>query len=357
MHALNDDSCALSGRVTLARHLMCGARHMAEGTSVFGARPMARRACPEGATGLSPGFQPWEPNTPRRRALKGRQIEFTGNTEIGSNGRPSPLRTPILRDNGYEIHPVPCRPFRASHSFWAFPGSKRWVESFCSFGAGPSGRGLVALNTYKPWTKLWWPFGPQRSANKLHWCILLMICSSTFCLMDRAIAQGAANYRLAPNDLLNVTVYDEPDLTAQVRLAGDGTAIFPLVGSVPLGGKTIPQATAILRERYLAGYLVNPQVSLIIQTYAKRSFTVLGQVQRPGSYEIVGDETIPLLQAVGMAGGYTRIADPGNITVRRTESGKEQVMRFNGKRMAKGYPSLDLVVRPGDVITVGESIF
>jgi protein involved in polysaccharide export with SLBB domain len=175
--------------------------------------------------------------------------------------------------------------------------------------------------------------------------------------MDRAISEGTENYRLAANDLVNFRVYDEPDLTADVRLAGDGTAIFPLIGSVALRGKTIPQATQLLRERYMAGYLVNPQVSLMIQTYAKRSFTVLGQVQKPGPYEIVGDEAISLLQAVGMAGGYTRIADPGNITVRRTEGGQDQVMHFNGRRIAKGDPSPDLVVKSGDVITVGESIF
>jgi polysaccharide export outer membrane protein len=185
----------------------------------------------------------------------------------------------------------------------------------------------------------------------------LVICLGALCTTDKSIAQGAENYRLAANDLLDVRVYDEPDLAAQVRLAGDGTAIFPLIGSVSLRGKTIPQATALLRERYMAGYLVNPQVNLIIQTYAKRSFTVLGQVQKPGSYEIVGDESISLLQAVGMAGGYTRIANPGNITVRRSDGGQEQVMRFDGRRMAKGDSSPDCVVKPGDVITVGESIF
>jgi protein involved in polysaccharide export with SLBB domain len=193
--------------------------------------------------------------------------------------------------------------------------------------------------------------------KKLRWFALLMICSNTFCLMDRAISQGAENYRLAPNDLLAVRVYDEPDLAAEVRLAGDGTAIFPLIGSVSLRGKTIPQATEVIRERYMAGYLVNPQVSLIIQAYAKRAFTVLGQVQKPGLYEIVGDEAISLLQAVGTAGGYTRIADPGNITVRRTDGGQDQTMHFNGRRMAKGDKSSDLVVKSGDVITVGESIF
>jgi protein involved in polysaccharide export with SLBB domain len=192
---------------------------------------------------------------------------------------------------------------------------------------------------------------------RTRWSTLLVIILGSLCLAHRGLPQDAENYRLAANDLLDVRVYDEPDLTAEIRLAGDGTAIFPLIGSVSLRGKTIPQATALLRERYMAGYLVNPQVSLIIQTYAKRSFTVLGQVQKPGSYEIVGDEAISLLQAVGMAGGYTRIADPGNITVRRTDGGGEQVMRFNGRRMAKGAPSPDYMVKPGDVITIGESIF
>jgi polysaccharide export outer membrane protein len=187
--------------------------------------------------------------------------------------------------------------------------------------------------------------------------VIVVACFGNLFILEKGKSQGAANYRLAANDLLAVRVYDEPDLAAEVRLAGDGTAIFPLIGSVSLRGKTIPQATEVIRERYMAGYLVNPQVSLIIQAYAKRTFTVLGQVQKPGLYEIVGDEAISLLQAVGMAGGYTRIADPGNITVRRTDGGQDQIMRLNGRRMAKGDQSADLVVKAGDVITVGESIF
>ena len=95
-------------------------------------------------------------------------------------------------------------------------------------------------------------------------------------------AQDASNYRLSSNDVLEFKVFQEPDLDAEVRVAGDGTAIFPLIGSVNLAGKTVAEATATLRQRYLNGYLVNPQVSLIVQAYAKRTFTVLGQVQRPG---------------------------------------------------------------------------
>jgi hypothetical protein len=60
---------------------------IAPGSYVFGARYTARRACPEGATGLSPGFQPWEPPSHERRALKGRQIERPNKVEIGFNGQ------------------------------------------------------------------------------------------------------------------------------------------------------------------------------------------------------------------------------------------------------------------------------
>lgn len=167
-----------------------------------------------------------------------------------------------------------------------------------------------------------------------------------------------ANYKISPNDTLAFRVFQEPDLDAQVRVAGDGTAIFPLIGSVGLAGKTVAEATTVLRQHYLNGYLVNPQISLIIQAYAKKNFTVLGQVNRPGTYDIGSDQTFSLLEAIGVAGGYTRIADPGRITVRRKENGQEQVFRINGKRANQaGLGAEDFMIKPGDIVNVAESIF
>jgi polysaccharide export outer membrane protein len=171
-------------------------------------------------------------------------------------------------------------------------------------------------------------------------------------------AQDANNYKISPNDVLDFKVFQEEDLQAQVRVAGDGTAIFPLVGSVGLAGKTVAEATETLRQRYLNGYLVNPQISLIVHDYAKRSFTVLGQVNRPGSYDIGSNQTVNLLEAIGMAGGYNRIADPGRITIRRRENGQDQVFRVNAKRADKsGVGAEEFSVKAGDVISVAESIF
>lgn len=167
-----------------------------------------------------------------------------------------------------------------------------------------------------------------------------------------------ANYKLSANDLLDFRVFQEPELDGVIRVAGDGTAIFPLIGTVSVGGKTVTAATEEIKARYRDGYLVYPQVSLTVRTYAQKLFTVLGQVQKPGSYDMKGSDEITLLQAIGMAGGYTKIANPGRVTVKRLEEGgRERLIRLDAKRMARGGDSSSFYIKPGDVITVAESLF
>ncbi|MBV9998720.1 MAG: polysaccharide export protein [Verrucomicrobia bacterium] len=170
--------------------------------------------------------------------------------------------------------------------------------------------------------------------------------------------QQTENYRLAPNDILYFGIFGEPDTVADIRVAGDGTANFPFLRSVRIGGLTVAQASETLRDAYIRQeYFVNPQVNLGVRSYGKRTFTVLGQVQKPGTYDIVGNESVSLLGAVGMAGGYTRIANRAAVTVRRNEGGQEQRIRLDGRDGASSANGPDFKIHPGDVITVGESIF
>jgi len=171
-----------------------------------------------------------------------------------------------------------------------------------------------------------------------------------------AIAQDA-NYKLSANDLLDFRVFQEPELDGVIRVSGDGTAIFPLIGAVNVVGKTVTAATEEIKARYRDGYLVYPQVSLTVRTYAQKLFTVLGQVQKPGSYDMKGSDEITLLQAIGMAGGYTKIANPGRVTVKRQQEGGERLIKLDAKRMARGDDSASFYIKPGDVITVAESLF
>jgi len=172
-----------------------------------------------------------------------------------------------------------------------------------------------------------------------------------------ALRAQDANYRLSANDLLDFRVFQEPELDGVIRVSGDGTAIFPLIGAVNVVGKTVTAATEEIKARYRDGYLVYPQVSLTVRTYAQKLFTVLGQVPKPGSYDMKGSDEITLLQAIGMAGGYTKIANPGRVTVKRQQDGGERVIKLDAKRMARGDDSASFYIKPGDVITVAESLF
>jgi protein involved in polysaccharide export with SLBB domain len=166
-------------------------------------------------------------------------------------------------------------------------------------------------------------------------------------------------YQLSANDQVAVEVFGEDDLRTSGRLNAEGNLSLPLLGSIHLGGLTLTQAAARLTELYGRDYLVNPKVNVALVGYARRRFTVLGQVNRPGSYEMPEGNPggIDLLEAIAMAGGYTRIAAPDRISVRRhREAGNDQILKVNAKRVAKGEGG-SFTVLPSDTVTVGESIF
>ena len=168
-----------------------------------------------------------------------------------------------------------------------------------------------------------------------------------------------SGYILSANDQVAVEVFGEEDLRTNGRLNGEGNLSVPLLGSVHLAGLTLTQAASRLTDLYARDYLVNPRVNVMLVGYAKRRFTMLGQINRPGSYEMPdgSPEGIDLLEAVAMAGGYTRIAAPERISIRRhSNAGKDEIIRVDAKRLARGDLG-NFTVLPGDAITVGESIF
>ena len=162
-------------------------------------------------------------------------------------------------------------------------------------------------------------------------------------------------YVLSANDQVAVEVFGEEDLRSNGRLNAEGNLSLPLLGSVRLSGLTLTQAAFRLTELYGRDYLVNPKVNVTLVGYAKRRFTILGQVNRPGSYEMPEGSPggVDLMEAIAMAGGYTRIAAPERISVRRHG---DQLLKINAKRLAKGDGG-SFRVESGDTVTVGESIF
>ncbi len=172
----------------------------------------------------------------------------------------------------------------------------------------------------------------------------------------RVINSAANDYVLTTADTLELSIFHEPDLTTRSKISSDGTVQLPLIGDTKVAGMTVRDARELIRKRYDARYLVNPQVYLNVVDYAQKKFTILGQVAKPGTFEIPGGSSLSLLEAVGIAGGFTRSADRGKVTIQRTEGTDRQTIRINAKKLS-GEGENAFTVQPGDVITVGESWF
>ena len=169
-----------------------------------------------------------------------------------------------------------------------------------------------------------------------------------------SLMAGEGDYILSSGDTLDLMVYREPDLGMRSKIARDGRVQLPLLGEVKVAGMSVREAQDHLRQLYDADYLVDPQIYLNISSYTQRKITVIGQVSRPGSYELQGNESLGILEAIGMAGGFTRIADTKNVVVKRRTGEKVETIKVNTKRL-ESPDGGSFQVLPGDILTVGES--
>jgi polysaccharide export outer membrane protein len=165
------------------------------------------------------------------------------------------------------------------------------------------------------------------------------------------------SYVLRVNDFIRITVFQEDDLLTETRISKSGDITFPLLGPLSLSGKTVAQATSEIRTRLDKDYVINPQVTLTILEYAQQWVSVLGEVQKPGLVAIPPEGGLDLLGAIALAGGYTRVADPSHIIVRRIVSGRDVVLKVNAKMLARDVHVGEFLVQPGDRISVAESIW
>ncbi len=168
---------------------------------------------------------------------------------------------------------------------------------------------------------------------------------------------AATEYHLHPSDIIEVHIYGEDDLTSKTELNENGEVILPLLPALDLNGATLEQANNRIGAAYQKDYLVNPVVTVAIVEYGNSKVSVLGQVGRPGVYQFPSNERLNLLQAIALAGGYTRIGEPSRVTIKRTVSGRTTLIRLDASAMAEKEKTAIFDVKPDDVINVGETIF
>ncbi|HEV7547190.1 MAG TPA: polysaccharide biosynthesis/export family protein [Reyranella sp.] len=150
--------------------------------------------------------------------------------------------------------------------------------------------------------------------------------------------------RLGPNDRVRITVFGQPTLTAEYSLDGNGVLAFPLIGNVPASGSTAAELQRTIAAKLSPDYLVNPSVSVEIVT--RRPFYVIGEVLKPGNYPYVTDLTA--INAVAMAGGFTRRARKSDFYIRRIGT---------DGTMVRIEANAGTVLQPGDTLEVRERMF
>lgn len=167
-------------------------------------------------------------------------------------------------------------------------------------------------------------------------------------------AQPSQNYRIGVGDLLQVEVYDEKDLTKEVRVLTDGFISFPLLGSLQASGRTVGELEKDITQKLAAKYLVNPQVTVFVKEFS--SVFVFGEVQKPGSFPIFGKMTV--FEAITLAGGFTEVANPSKVKVIRQKDGQEVTFEVDVTRLIKkGDTSGDMELAANDRVVVPRSFF
>lgn len=166
-----------------------------------------------------------------------------------------------------------------------------------------------------------------------------------------------SDYTLQPSDLLQVDVFQEPDLQRQVRISQEATITLPLIGTISVKGLNVRQAQQLIATLYNKSYLVNPQINITVLEYTKRMINVLGSVNTPGAVEIPPEQTLNLLDAIARAGGFSRLADRKRVKLTRTDAdGKTVNYIINADDIISGTSSDRWTMRKDDVIFVPERI-
>jgi len=170
-------------------------------------------------------------------------------------------------------------------------------------------------------------------------------------------ASYASDYVLQPFDLIQIVIFQEPNLERQVRLSQESIVSLPLIGPVDLKQKTVRDAQALIRDLYNRDYLVNPQINITVLEYSKVAVNVLGSVNNPVTVVIPPDRGLMLLEAIAQVGGFSRLADRKHVKLSRTDAeGKTSTFTINADDIIQSTSGDNWPLQKSDVIFVPEKL-
>src|SRR5881628_688330 len=167
---------------------------------------------------------------------------------------------------------------------------------------------------------------------------------------EPAVTQPVPLYIIQPNDILEIFVWKEPDLTRKILVRPDGRISFPLVQDMQAGGIS-PGELKDRIEKKLKEYIDSPNVTIIVEAIQSYKVFVTGKVQKPGS--LLVEKPITVLQALAMAGGFQEFAKSSEMTVIRNHGSENFVFPFDYGQVVKGKNgNQNLLLKSGDVVVV-----
>jgi polysaccharide export outer membrane protein len=190
--------------------------------------------------------------------------------------------------------------------------------------------------------------------NMLARYLFLILCTAIVSIAIRAEAQEPArpdeSYKILPGDVLQVSVWKEPDLQLELLVRPDGAVSFPLAGEISTRNRSVSDLQEEITNR-LARYINAPVVTVSIKEVLGNKIYVIGQVNNPG--EFIVNPQVDVLQALSMAGGTTAFADLGNIRILRRNRGVQTALSFDYKDVIRGRDlAQNIMLRSGDVVVV-----
>jgi len=160
----------------------------------------------------------------------------------------------------------------------------------------------------------------------------------------------SASYKVLPGDLLQVSVWKEPDLQLQLLVRPDGAISLPLAGELSTVGRSVSDLQVELTRR-LTKYINDPVVTVSVVQVLGNKVYVIGQVKKPGDFVV--NPQVDVLQALSMAGGTTPFADLDNIRILRRENSRQVALSFNYKEVIRGRDlQQNVMLQSGDVVVV-----
>lgn len=167
--------------------------------------------------------------------------------------------------------------------------------------------------------------------------------------VEAAIVDNVNDYRIGPEDLLDISVWKNPELSRTVPVRPDGKVSLPLVNDIQAAGLTPNALRQQLIDR-LTEFIPAPEVAVIVREVHSMKVAVVGAVKTPGRYELRSAATV--LEMIALAQGFTDFASRDRIVILREENGESKRIPFNYRKVASGDEQANLVVQAGDIIVV-----